>query len=121
MKTLLVPFAIAGLLAAVPCQRIFAQNQHEMTQSATKDFEKADAELNRVYKKLLDSLDEDGKAKLVKAQRAWIAYRDAESEFAADEARGGSMAPMLLYGAQAKMTRQRVAALRERIAGEASQ
>ena len=115
MKSFLFASALALFLAAVPCQRDFAQSQNEMTQSAAKDFEKADAELNKVYKMVMADLDEEGKAKLVKAQRAWVAYRDAESEFAADEERGGSMAPMIHYGAQAKLTRARVAALREKL------
>jgi uncharacterized protein YecT (DUF1311 family) len=37
-----------------------------------------DAELNRVYKKLLARLPAAGKRQLQAAQRAWITWRDAE-------------------------------------------
>jgi len=37
-----------------------------------------DAELNRQYKKLQSTLGPEAKARLTKAQLAWIAYRDAE-------------------------------------------
>ncbi len=37
-----------------------------------------DAELNRVYKTLIAKLGEDGRKALREAQRAWLAFRDAE-------------------------------------------
>ena len=37
-----------------------------------------DGELNRAYRKLQTTVSAEGKARLVKAQVAWIAYRDAE-------------------------------------------
>jgi len=40
-----------------------------------------DKELNRVYKQLRSILSEEEKAALLKTQRAWLAYRDAEFEF----------------------------------------
>jgi uncharacterized protein YecT (DUF1311 family) len=46
------------------------------------DFEKADHELNENYKKAIASAgDDEAKGLLKAAQRAWIAYRDAESAF----------------------------------------
>jgi len=41
--------------------------------------------------------DAESKEKLKQIQRAWLAFRDAEAAFAADEARGGSMEPTLRY------------------------
>ena len=51
---------------------------HGMRRATAQATEKWDAELNKVYKKLLAALKPDQKAALVKSQKAWIAYRDAE-------------------------------------------
>jgi urease subunit alpha len=55
------------------------------------------------------TLDLDGDMKgaekaLVTAQRAWIAYRDAECEARGFQARGGTMEPMLVAGCIADVT-----------------
>jgi uncharacterized protein YecT (DUF1311 family) len=50
---------------------------------------------------------------LVKAQRAWVAYRDAQCASYGYQARGGSMEPQLIYGCQADLTRKRTAELKE--------
>ena len=100
----------AVLLSAIllTAASALAQSQHEMNQQAEADFNKADAELNRAYKKLLNGLDAESQKKLKAAQRAWLAFRDAQAEFAADaEARGGSMQPMIYFGARAELTRER--------------
>ena len=81
MKPSFPILALFVLLVAFPGHRLAAQNQNEMTQSAAKEFERADAELNAVYKKALAGLDETGKEKLTKAQRAWVAFRDAQAAF----------------------------------------
>jgi len=91
-----------------------AQSQHEMNQTAAANYEKADAELNRAYKKLMADLDQEAQAKLKTAQRAWIAFRDAQAEFDADaEARGGSMYPLIYYTALERFTRERIKQLKE--------
>jgi uncharacterized protein YecT (DUF1311 family) len=87
----------------------FAQNQQEMNQTAESDFEKADARLNAAYKKVLAKEDEDGKKKLIAAEKAWVAYRDAEADYEADsQARGGSMEPMIYSGTEATLTEDRI-------------
>lgn len=110
MKTLISAFlcllALCGSLA-------FSQSQSKMTQEAAHNAEKADADLNKVYKKLMASLDAEGTKLLKEAQRAWIAYRDAEAKRAGDEARGGSMSPMLFYAATAELTKERIKHLKE--------
>lgn len=47
-------------------------------------YAKADLELNRVYRHLMSTLTKDKQEQLKKAQRAWIAFRDAEADFEAD-------------------------------------
>ena len=41
---------------------------------------------------------------LLKAQRAWISYRDAQCENSGFQARGGTMEPMLVAGCLADLT-----------------
>lgn len=110
MKTLSLILAVLAMQLGA-----FAQSQNEMNAQAARDADKADKELNKAYKQLMATLDDDA-AKLLKAsQRAWLAFRDAEGAFAEDEARGGSMAPMLLYGTVARLTRERTAMLKQRL------
>ena len=97
-----------------------AQNQGEMNQQAAASFAKADQQLNALYKKALAGLDEESKAKLKAAQRAWVAFRDAEAEFHMQvEAGGGSMAAMIYEGTRARLTKARIAELREFLANHA--
>jgi uncharacterized protein YecT (DUF1311 family) len=75
-----------------------AQTQAAMNAQARAEFERADADLNKTYEALLAKLpDAETKEKLKQSQRAWLAFRDAEAAFAADQARGGSMVPTLRY------------------------
>lgn len=63
--------AVALLLAAL------APSLHASAEG--EDLRAADAELNTAYQKALDTMpDGEAKGRLREAQRAWIAYRDAE-------------------------------------------
>lgn len=90
----LLPIAIIGAsicsLPFVCPASVHAQTQSEMNQTAYANYKKVDAELNRVYKKLMAKQDATGAAKLKKSQRAWIVFRDAEMSFGGNEMRGGS-------------------------------
>ena len=89
-----------------------------MNRQAAKDFEKADADLNKTYQAVLKKLpDAESKQKLKEAQRAWLAFRDAEAALAADQARGGSMAPIVRYETMAELTQQRIKQLKTRLTG----
>ena len=61
--------------------------------------------------------DAGSKQKLKKSQRAWLAFRDAETELAADQARGGSMAPTIRYATMTELTQQRIKQLKTRLTG----
>lgn len=97
---------------------VCGQSQQEMNAEAARNAARADKELNQAYRALLATLDEEGTKLLKASQRAWIAYRDADAAAAADEARGGSMAPMLYAGTLARLTRERTVILRQRLTGE---
>ena len=97
------------------------QTQLEMTRSAVTALEQADRNLNTTYKQLLGKLDKQSKAKLLTAQRAWLAYRDADALLTGDiDARGGSMEGMLVALRKRELTISRTADFKrmiEHIAG----
>jgi len=100
---------VIAALVALATSHANAQTQAEMNRQAAKDFKKADAELNSTYAALMAKLpDADSKRKLKESQRAWIAFRDAEAAFAADQFRGGSAAPVLRWTSMAETTEQRI-------------
>jgi uncharacterized protein YecT (DUF1311 family)/sugar lactone lactonase YvrE len=100
-------------LVALTASHTNAQSQAQMDRQAAKDFEKADAELNRTYAALIAKLpDAESKRKLRESQRAWIAFRDAEAAFAADQLRDGSAAPVLRWTNMTQTTEQRVKQLK---------
>src|SRR5215470_17564693 len=55
------------------------QTQFEMNQEACGKYKKADAELNRIYQRVLRDYasDKNFVQKMTLAQRAWLAFRDA--------------------------------------------
>jgi uncharacterized protein YecT (DUF1311 family) len=71
--TLVIFFAASGL---------HAQTQGELDEQACGQFHKADVTLNETYSKVLKEYANDQQfiAKLKTAQKAWLAFRDAELE-----------------------------------------
>lgn len=122
-----VPFVLFAASAAIADDEVKCNpegTQAEMNICAWDDFQKADDELNAVYKKaiafakdqdenLADQPDLKGAvAALKKAQRAWIDYRDGHCDGVGFSARGGSMEPMLVAGCQEELTKNRTAELK---------
>jgi uncharacterized protein YecT (DUF1311 family) len=104
---------VSLLISVTP---VHAQTQASMNAQARTEFEKADAELNKTYEALLNKLpDAKGKEKLKQRQRAWVAFRDVEAAFAADQARGGSMAPTIRHETMAELTQQRIKQLKSHL------
>ena len=117
---------VAALLAqqapevAFPCDD--PQWQMDMNYCAGRDFELADAELNRLWPGLIASarqadreLDRQYDQRpsheetLRRAQRSWIAFRDEHCTWQGyEEARGGSMETMVYQGCRASLTRERI-------------
>jgi uncharacterized protein YecT (DUF1311 family) len=85
-----------------------AQTQTEMNQTAHADFEKADAELNKVYKQLIMVLNKEEKQLLIQAQKDWIKFRDSHCGFEAEEFEGGSMQPLIYSGCLTERTNNRI-------------
>jgi uncharacterized protein YecT (DUF1311 family) len=64
----------------IPIAQMHAQTQAEMNAVARSDFARADADLNKTYQSVLAKLrDTETRQKLRKAQRVWVASRDAEA------------------------------------------
>ena len=121
---LLVAAASATWAAdAVKCND--AGTQLELNACAFDDFKRADEALNETYAELMkkESKDPTFIRKLRAAQRAWIAFRDAEIDatYACNEANAricwGSMLPLSISAYKTKLTRERTARL-QRILNE---
>jgi uncharacterized protein YecT (DUF1311 family) len=115
---IILAISVAALLVSllILVGHIHAQTQAAMNAQAREEFEQADAELNRTYEALLKRLpDAESKEKLKQSQRAWLASRDAEVAFAADQVRGGSMAPTLRYATMTEFTQQQIRQLKSRL------
>lgn len=105
MKTTIFSFLLLFLLATGPAlaKDPAEMNQHELNMHAQEEFEKSDAELNRLWKELQPLLTPGVKAKLLDSQLLWIKFRDAEAAAQAMIFDGGSMAPMM-YSTSLKST-----------------
>ena len=105
-------------------------SQLQMDRCADFEFHQSDARLNKVYGKVLQYMSDDSaKAKsrndqaqvdyeqkamdsLKQAEHAWITYRDAQCNAAAQQYEGGSMSPMIYSQCLTTLTKQRVDALK---------
>jgi uncharacterized protein YecT (DUF1311 family) len=47
----------------------------------SEDYKKADKELNSVYNEIIKKLNETDKKNLIKAQKAWLKFRDLNCKF----------------------------------------
>jgi uncharacterized protein YecT (DUF1311 family) len=76
--------------------------------------DRANAEIDKVYKELMSKLDAEQQKSLKEAQRAWIKWRDAEAELIArvGGAVGGSALRVDDAVAQEKLIKQRTEILR---------
>ena len=120
---------IAAQDAPVDCDK--ADTQLDMNICAERDFEAADAELNRqwkityarmrqddgAYNQTRDRYDTstDSAPALLESQRAWLKYRESYCIAESNRARGGSMHAMLYSTCMTDLTTARTAQLAEMI------
>ncbi|SFY36770.1 Uncharacterized conserved protein YecT, DUF1311 family [Pseudomonas sp. NFACC49-2] len=104
----LAPLILASVAQADDCTN--AMTQGEMNQCAAQEKKAADDELNRLYKQITARLKDNPEAKqlLIKAQRAWIGFRDAECNFSASGVEGGSVYPLIYGNCVTALTKARV-------------
>lgn len=100
----------AALANEDPCPN--ARTQSELNACTAQAYQTADKALNNVYRSYRANLGKETQAGLRKAQRAWIAFRDAECEFQASAVEGGSAQPMVRNGCLAALTRERTEVLK---------
>ena len=90
-------------------------SQFEMNVCARRDYEKADAEMKKVFQQLMLELagyGSDPRPKFQEAQSLWIKYRDANCDSDAALYEGGSIRPTIYYSCLASVTRERTKRLR---------
>ncbi len=119
IKNLTIILLLSSTLFANDIQCKTDGNQRQMNQCAYEDFQKADKELNTVYKALRNKKKNDKAylANLKTSQRLWIKFRDAELDLVFTCESGdkrqcfGSMYPLLYNSEKAAITQQRVKSL----------
>jgi len=92
----------------VPCGQ--AGTQAEANACSRRDYEKSDAEMNKVYAKLMAELAEykgRDQEKLRRAQTLWLQYRDANCESESSIYLGGSIRPAVYNSCLASVTQER--------------
>ncbi len=114
MKIIKLKFLLSFLLFGI-CHCLSAQTQSEMNNEAYKNYEKADLEMNKVYKKLLNGLNKTEKEMLIKTQKDWLKFRDSNCEFEAEENEGGSIKPMVWAMCLEEKTKTRIKDLKASI------
>jgi uncharacterized protein YecT (DUF1311 family) len=85
------------------------QSQMALDQCALQDFKAADANLGATYRQVMARLkgNPDQAKLLVHAQRAWLAFRDADCAFQGSGVAGGSAYPMIVTQCRTLLTTQR--------------
>lgn len=80
---------------------------------AAEAYKVEDAKLNKAYQEIMSRLadSQENKALLQAAQRAWIAFRDAECAFSTNNSKDGSIYPLLLWECRTELTKARMTQL----------
>jgi uncharacterized protein YecT (DUF1311 family) len=108
--------AVPALAQEDPCVDLTYATQPELNQCVFLDWQVADEALNRAYATAVAearardaSITGEGGAEelLRQAQRAWLAYRDADCEVEASFFEGGQAEPMTRYGCMIQHTEDR--------------
>ena len=123
---LVLGYFVASLaLFSVPAHSEKCDTQNEMNKCAANSYEKADAELNKVYAQVLKEYEQNdielaaeqkrlgisfdfARPSLIKAQKAWITFRDATCTLENVNGQGGSMHGMEFSGCLRRLTLKRI-------------
>lgn len=85
-----------------------ASTQLELNEGTAELYELWDDELNEIWARLKETLDEDTMKKLTQEERQWITEKEAAIKEARAECEGGSMQAMVENQTGADLTRERV-------------
>jgi uncharacterized protein YecT (DUF1311 family) len=114
MRSPVLAFCLT-LSAVAPALALDCADETQVAQDLCADasYQKADAALNRSYKEILRRLKGDSATTklLIDAQKAWIAYRDAECAFSSSANKGGTIYPMVFSICLEGVTKKRIAEL----------
>jgi uncharacterized protein YecT (DUF1311 family) len=93
------------------------RNQAAMTRCADELLKKANAEMAKTLKELLEATDKEDQKYVTEAQEAWKAYADKEclSRIGGSPNRGGTIWPMMHLQCHVGLTRLRVKDLKEQV------
>lgn len=123
--TFALGFVIATMTAPATAQEWDCSDPGELPQQgmnycAALDYQKADRALNAAWPILIERMKEidalsgdffadqaNAHENLLKAQRAWIDYRDGQCEAEGAQYAGGSIRPLIEATCKADLTRQR--------------
>jgi uncharacterized protein YecT (DUF1311 family) len=92
-----------------------AQSTFELDRCAGRAYRAEEKLLGTVYARALAHRPGD-RAQLVRAQRAWLAFREADCDYAESQYRGGTIAPVQRTLCLVRDTADRTAALRAYLA-----
>jgi uncharacterized protein YecT (DUF1311 family) len=92
-----------------------SQSQMDMRVEASRSYEEQKSGLAAQYNKLVSVLPKSAKNDLVRAQSAWISFRDLECDFESSGAAGGSVQPTIRLGCLEDLTRQRIAQIKAQL------
>ena len=94
-----------------------AQSSDESNLKAKQKYDKADKELNTMYRKAYESLEYAQKPLLKDAQIQWIKFRDSHCKVVESIYEGGSLQPALIYDCKTEITQHRIAELKSLLEG----
>ena len=111
----LIAGAIASVLQAAESCDAPGLSQAELNECYGNAYKEADAELNVLYRQITARLKDDKATTelLVAAQRAWVAFRDAECALSASGVSGGTAHGMISAICLDKLTGKRIDAFKD--------
>lgn len=108
MKAFILSFCIIWI------NQCYSQTQLEINFQTASKYKVVDARLNKVYKELLSKIpSRKEKDLLIKAERAWIIYRDTQAEYLQEQYDGGSFQQTVYFEALIELTEDRIRQLKE--------
>ena len=117
----LVSLALPLLLLAAPSAADPAVNckdpgtTYEINVCAGRDFTKADAALNALYKQLFGKYDAANRTLLQAAERSWLKYRDDECAYETALTIGGTIHSTMVTNCDTELTRDRIKRLKAQL------
>ena len=116
-------FIVLSFAVPVMMQYATAQTQTELSEQTCATSQEADKELDQVYQQVMKASESEKRftAALKKAQQAWVSFRDLHlaSLYPAEnkQMEYGSIYPMCYCLEKTRLTRERIAQLRQWLEG----